>query len=169
MAAIHDPYLESASSTTVFLLEPSRAIVLHGLSHALLVQLKHVEAQTELDQPGEGAAEAHEGLVVVALLVVTLDTLPALVPTAEQLRDATRTAVRSSLPLACVQPTYDQVAVHRKVHQAGAYLGHPMHPVAAGVDHGAVVQRDLLPEPLVLRNGSVLQSSCTTIFRLLHA
>ncbi|KAF0925997.1 hypothetical protein E2562_019940, partial [Oryza meyeriana var. granulata] len=26
MAAIHDPYLESASSTTVFLLEPSRAI-----------------------------------------------------------------------------------------------------------------------------------------------
>ncbi|KAF0904462.1 hypothetical protein E2562_034741 [Oryza meyeriana var. granulata] len=54
------------------------------------------------ERPGEGVAEAHEGLVAVALLVVTLDTLPS----AEQLRDATCTAVRSSLLLACVQPTY---------------------------------------------------------------
>ncbi|KAF0896106.1 hypothetical protein E2562_019335 [Oryza meyeriana var. granulata] len=77
-------------------------VVLHGLSHALLIWLERVEAQTELDQLGEGAAEAHEGLVAMALLVVTLDSLPALVLAAEQLWDATRAAVRSSLPLACV-------------------------------------------------------------------
>ncbi|KAF0897270.1 hypothetical protein E2562_034987 [Oryza meyeriana var. granulata] len=76
-------HLSRSAASRFIAVVATSLIVLHSLSHALLVRLECVEAQTELDQLGEGAAEAHKGLVAVALLVVTLGILPALVPVAE--------------------------------------------------------------------------------------